>query len=202
MSMELILVRHATSTRARIGIWGRLFDASLEDGFEDQLAETRSALASIHEPHVFSSPLTRCRETAAFVCPQAEIQIVDEFRAYHSGFFEEKTETFIRRYCPNYLDLSYRERFVQPRFEEESVAAQADRVGRGLVAVLREDSRTSVVVAHFSTINIIAHIGSLNWDKDTYADGTYDLAEGAFIRIVVDPAAVATGLRYQAGQKA
>lgn len=195
MHMELILVRHATSARARLGIWGSLFDAPLEDGFEGQLAATRAALTSMNELKVFSSPLTRCRETTAFVCPHAEIQIVDEFRAYHSGIFEGKKEAFVREQCPGYMALSYRERFLRPRFKEESVAAQASRVGRGLLKVLRDGGRTSVVVAHYSTINVIAHIGSLNWNRDTYADGVYDLKEGAFMKIAIDPVAVITELK-------
>ncbi|TDB93196.1 histidine phosphatase family protein [Actinomadura sp. 7K534] len=201
MYMKLFLVRHAASTRARLGIWGSLFDAPLEDGFEDQLAETKSALASIQDPKVFSSPLSRCRETTAYIYPHADVRIVEEFRAYHSGIFEGKTEAFVREQCPHYMDLSYRERFLRPRFEEESVDAQAGRVGKGLVKVLREGSQTSMVVAHYSTINIIAHISSLNWNKGTYADGVYDLKEGAFINVTIDPVAVMTGLQYGTGEK-
>jgi broad specificity phosphatase PhoE len=198
--MELILVRHATSVRAKTGIWGSLFDAPLEDGFESQLADTRSALASVGEATVFSSPLLRCRQTADFVCPHREVILVNEFRAYHSGRFEGKPVDMVRADCPGYFDLSYRERFLAPQFGEESIVVQAHRVGRGLIDVLRAGPRTAIVVAHFSTINVIAHLCSLNWDTDTYADGTYGLDEGAFIRVTAHPGAVVTGMKFQTGQ--
>ncbi|MBF6171110.1 histidine phosphatase family protein [Nocardia blacklockiae] len=198
--MDLVLVRHARSVRAKTGIWGRLFDAPLDEGFEHQLSEARSALASLSEAAVFSSPLLRCRETADFVCPLAEIEVVDEFRAYHSGVFEDKPESFVHEHSPGYMELSYRERFLRPKFGEESVASQASRVRGGIRKVLQKGAPVSVIVAHYSTINIIAHVGSLNWDEDTYADGVYDLAEGAFIRMAIDPAAVAIGLQSKPGR--
>lgn len=193
-AMDLYLVRHATSTRASTDIWGRLVDAPLEQGFEAQLSSTRSALETIPEMIVFSSPLARCLQTAQFVCPGRRIHILDEFRAYQSGIFEEATEASIRERHPEYLSLSYRERFLQPRFGEESIAEQAKRVATGLPTVLRQGGKEPVVVAHYSTINIIAHISMLNWDQSEYANGVYDLEEGGFIRITIDPAAVEIGL--------
>ncbi|MER5486658.1 histidine phosphatase family protein [Streptomyces sp. NPDC002812] len=199
--MELVLVRHATSTRSRVGVWGRLYDAPLIEGFEEQLAETRAALKSLEETKVCSSPLARCLETAAFIFPQKAVRIVEEFRAYHSGFFEEKTEAFIREHNPEYMSLTYRDRFMRPHFDEESMEAQASRVKRGILRVLGEGDPISVIVAHYSTINIIAHISSLNWETETYADGTYDVAEGAFIRKMVDPVVVLAGIRDRIGRK-
>jgi hypothetical protein len=79
--------------------------------------------------------------------------------------------------------------------------AQASRVERGILKVLGEGAPISVIVAHYSTINIIAHIGSLNWETDTYADGTYDVVEGAFIRKTVDPVVVLAGIRDRIGRK-
>lgn len=198
--MELILVRHATSVRAKLGIWGSLFDAPLASGFESQLAATRSALASVREATVFSSPLLRCRQTADFVCRNREVIVVGEFRAYHSGRFEGKPVEAVRKVCPGYFDLSYRERFLVPRFGEESIAVQAHRIGSGLLDVFRAGPRTAIVVAHFSTINVIAQLCSLNWDTSTYADGAYDLDEGTFIRVTADPGAVAAGLKFQTGR--
>ncbi|MET9194574.1 histidine phosphatase family protein [Streptomyces olivaceus] len=199
--MELVLVRHATSMRSRVGIWGRLYDAPLIEGFEEQLAETRAALECLEEPKVSSSPLSRCLETAAFIFPQKAVHVVEEFRAYHSGFFEEKTESFIREHNPEYVSLSYRDRFLRPHFDEESMEAQASRVERGILRVLGAGDPILVIVAHYSTINIIAHITSLNWETDTYADGIYDVAEGAFIRKTVDPLIVLTNIRDRIGRK-
>ncbi|WP_189774722.1 histidine phosphatase family protein [Streptomyces tauricus] len=199
--MELVLIRHGTSTRSRVGIWGRLYDAPLAEGFEEQLAETRAALESLEQPKVCSSPLLRCLETASFIFPQKAVRIIEEFRAYHSGLFEEKTEDFIREHNPEYVSLSYRDRFLRPNFDEESMEAQTSRVKRGILRVFGDGDPILAIVGHYSTINIIAHISSLNWETDTYADGVYDVAEGAFIRKTVDPVTVLAGIRDRIGRK-
>lgn len=192
--MNLYLVRHATSTRAAMGVWGRLVDAPLQAGFETQLLDARSELATVPNKRVFASPLSRCLETARFVSPNQSVHVVPEFRAYHSGVFENETETFIGERNPEYLSLSYAERFQEPQFGEESIAAQTERVATGLAQVSRTKAETLVIVAHYSTINIIAHLCSLNWDQSEYANGVYDLEEGGFIRLAVDAAAVDVGL--------
>jgi len=199
MGKRLYLVRHATSRRARIGVWGRLVDAPLEDGFAAQLSRTRADLASVPDPAVFSSPLRRCRETARLLIPDRPVHVVDEFRAYHSGVFEGETVAFVAQHHPEYLGRSYRQRFLRPEFGEESIADQTVRVARGLLDVLEADAEASVVVAHYSTINIVAHVSALNWDRDTYADGVYDVADGEYIVVSIDPAAIRAGLRDKFG---
>lgn len=189
-SMELFLIRHAASTRAKEGIWGRLYDAPLDRGFEAQLAPTRLALRDIRPFRVLSSPLLRCLETAAFLFPGSPIETVDEFRAYHSGDLENKTEQFVRDQHPEYIRLTYGERFLRPKFQEESVKAQARRVARGLLKVLHGDQPRTAVVGHFSSLNIIAHMAARNWEQETYADGTYDISLGGYVRIAVNPVAV------------
>lgn len=195
-SMDLVLVRHATSTRAAMGIWGRRFDAPLAPGFEAQLAETVSALRAIGDPMIFSSPLLRCRQTAAYIFPDREILAIDEFIAYHSGDLEQMTEESVRQRYPAYPGLTFRDRFLEPAFGEESIAAQVQRVAHGLLRVLDGYIGTKVIVAHYSSINIIAHIAARNFDTRTYADGTYDLRDGAHLRLTVNPSAITGDLEW------
>ncbi|WP_280392791.1 histidine phosphatase family protein [Nocardia brasiliensis] len=202
-STPLILVRHASSVRAKIGIWGRRFDAPLAVGFEHQLTESRSKLGSLHNPIIFSSPMKRCIQTANYLFPNRFIHVVDGLKAYHSGILEDVTEEYLREHHPNYMSSSFRDRFLRPSYGEESMADQAIRVAGGLLLVLKEqrtlgnctDVGASVIFAHYSTINIIAHIVSRNFSTDTYADGVYDLQEGAFIRFEMDPATAASDIR-------
>lgn len=198
-SVELILVRHAASTRAEDGVWGRLYDAPLAEGFEFQLAETKSYLQAAENLRIVSSPLRRCRETAAFVFPQGNVEIVDEFRAYHSGALEDATEQLIQKQYPEYFKLSYRERFLQPKFNEESIEEQAHRVARGLLKMLDDggdgSGRRTAIFTHFSVLNIIAHIVSQNWNLKTYADGTFNVDLGSFMLIPIDAMAVTRDVR-------
>lgn len=200
-SMEVFLVRHAASTRAKEGLWGRLYDAPLDEGFESQLAQTRGALRLRHSLRIVSSPLLRCRESAGFLFPGRRIEIVDEFRAYDSGVLENETEQFVRDHHPGYLQLSYGERFLRPEFEEESLEAQACRVARGLLKVLNGSHQSTAIVGHFSSLNIIAHIASHNWDLETHGNGTYDISLGGYMRIVINPAAVISDVRDHLSQQ-
>ena len=175
-TMELVLVRHGTSTRAQEGIWGRLYDAPLADGFESQLMRSRLELQDAASSTIVSSPLTRCTQTAAFIFPDAPVAPISAFRAFHSGIFEHATESYIRERHPQYLELTYRERFLNPRYGEESIHAQVRRVAGGLFDVLDTDDEQLVI---------------------THANGAYDIALGSYFRLLIDPDAVREDIARQ-----
>lgn len=184
--MDLYLVRHATSTRRRADVWGRLVDLPLDAGYPEELAATKTILSGVAEKRVFSSPLLRCTSSAEFICPGEPIEIVDELRAYHSGEFEHRSISFVEVRHPAYAALPFRDRFLAPQHGEESVREQARRVEQGLFRVLGSGTPTAVVVCHYSTINIIAHLAACNWDRDSYADGDYDVTEGGLLHLRVN----------------
>ncbi|GAA4056603.1 hypothetical protein GCM10023065_01610 [Microbacterium laevaniformans] len=196
-TMELVLVRHGTSTRAQEGVWGRLYDAPLADGFESQLMRSRLELQDAASSTIVSSPLTRCMQTAAFIFPDSPVAPISAFRAFHSGIFEDATESYIRERHPEYLELTYRQRFLNPRYGEESIHAQVRRVAGGLFDVLDTDDEQLVIVSHYSSMNIIANIGVRNWRVDTHADGAYDIALGSYFRLLIDPGAVREDIARQ-----
>lgn len=184
--MVLYLVRHAKSLRSKIGIWGRRFDADLDPDFLDELDATREALSRLRIDAAYSSPLSRCLQTAALTLgPQTPVEVVPEFIAYHSGDFEDKHEAEIRSSHPSYLTKSYRDRFLKPNFNEESIADQTTRVKRGLSDILLSGHSLVVIVAHYSVINVIANVASGNLDVDSYADGRFEIAEGGYITVPV-----------------
>ncbi|MFF0468143.1 histidine phosphatase family protein [Micromonospora zamorensis] len=189
-SMELVLVRHASSTRADDGVWGRLYDAPLASGYEAELAETKAALQAMELRRIISSPLLRCRETTKYLFPRESIEFIEEFRAYHSGVFENSTLQFLQQNHSEYLARSYRERFLRPKFSEESLDAQVGRVAAGIFRVLGGECQTMAIVTHYSVLNILANIAERNWDVEAYADGIYDVRVGCHIRLAVDPATV------------
>ena len=185
--MDLFLVRHASSTREAIGTWGRRFDAPLADGYQEQLREAKNALERLPRARIYSSPLSRCMQSAEYIWPDHKVHVVEAFQAYHSGFFEEKSEEFVKAHYPQYAAMTFRERFLEPQFGEESIRSQAIRVANGLYSILEHLSGTPAIVAHYSSINIIAHFASDNWDIDTHADGKYDLLDGAHISLRMNP---------------
>jgi len=182
--MDLYLVRHGKSMRSKIGIWGRRFDAELDPDKLAELDATRETLSQLTVDGAYSSPMLRCLQTGVLVLdPQTPLVVVPDFIAYHSGDFEDQHETDIQRSHPTYLNKSYRERFLKPQFNEESIADQTARVKRGLDAILLSERSLVVIVAHYSVINVIANVASGNADIDSYADGRFDIAEGGCIKI-------------------
>lgn len=183
---SLILVRHASSTRAILGVWGRRVDVPLASGFEVQLSSTKSALGDISPRTVFTSPLIRCQQTAMYLFPRDPIKIVEDFKAYHSGILEDASEGFVRANLEKYYQLSFRDRFMQPKFGEESLLEQSQRVARGFLGILRESKGSTIIVAHYSSINILAHLANRNYATSTYGNGSFDLTEGGYIELSMD----------------
>lgn len=201
--MMLYLVRHGMSLRRRVGMWGRLVDVGLDSAGLGQLEEATLEISRVSDRTVFCSPLLRCIQTARIVCgPQEPIIIVPEFRAYHSGLLENKTETEVRNAHPAYVTASYKERFVSPRFGEESIEEQARRVRIGLMGVLDCETKNCVIVTHYSVINIIAGIVSNELDVKRYAEGLIDVPEGGVVRLSADRVGLDHALAPKAVQNA
>jgi broad specificity phosphatase PhoE len=112
---------------------------------------------------------------------------VQEFRAYHSGFFEDKKEEFIEMNYPEYLTKTFPEKFYNPIYGEESIAAQVERVKRGLLAVYSyEISGPIIICTHFSVINVIANLAVNNLDISTYGNGIFNIEIGELLRLNVE----------------
>jgi broad specificity phosphatase PhoE len=188
MVINLFLLRHGTSTRKQIGVWGRLFDAPLDRNRVADLDRSRTILSTLHAPSIFSSPLQRCTQTLEYIFQgSVYTNIIPELRAYYSGLFEEATEADMEAHHPRYLRMTYAERFTPPMFGEESIADQTIRVLRGLRKILPLlSSPNAIISTHYSVINIIANVLTENYDLTTYAHGLFDLPEGGIIALQVE----------------
>lgn len=183
--MYLHLLRHATSVRSQVGIWGRTYDAPLSSAHLGQLDATRDILALLDAPTIFSSPLLRCIQSLDYSLKSKwPVNVIPEFRAYHSGSLENLTEAYIATHYPNYLTLSYSARFTSPLFDEESLAEQTKRVKIGIRKMLPlVASPDAVICSHFSVINIIANIVVNNFDLTTYGEGRFAVPEGGLLTL-------------------
>ncbi len=186
--MKLYLIRHGTSTRKAQGMWGRNFDAPLSKDHLLELDQSREIILSLAALTTFSSPLLRCRQSLEYVMQSKwPIQIIEEFRAYHSGQFENKTESFVKENFPHYLDLSYAQKFNNPKFDEESIAQQTLRVRRGLLRMLDMPmGETVAICSHFSVIKIIYNLVARNFDVSSYGIGDLEVLEGGIIPLDID----------------
>jgi broad specificity phosphatase PhoE len=185
--MEIYLLRHAASLRRTLGVWGRLFDADLDSEYLFQLDNAKTTLSNLAGRTVFSSPLSRCLQSGRFIFgPDEPLIIVPELRAYHSGVLEDKHEEYVRTHYPLYIDKTFKERFTVPQFGEESMAAQALRVRKGLRRILEAGAENVVVITHYSAINIIAGLAAFDFDTSRYAEGKVDVVEGGLVKLTLD----------------
>lgn len=190
--MEIYLVRHAASVRKASGIWGRLFDAKLDPDCLYQLDKAKVTLSSLQPRAVFSSPLLRCVQSARIIFgPDEPISVVKELRAYHSGILEELDEASVARLHPTYIGRTFKDKFTNPQFGEESIDAQAQRVREGFRYILQTTPETTtVIVSHYSVMNIICGLAAFEFDPRGYADGKIDVVEGGLVTLTVDRAAL------------
>lgn len=192
---RIVLIRHAASTREAEGMWSRLYDAPIIAGAWGQIADTAFALRRVDIDRVISSPLLRCTQTAAMLFPHHHIDILPELRAYHSGVLDEKTTAAVARDHPEYVRLSFAARFLNPRFNEESMSAQTLRIVTGLAQVLDNDAQVIAVVTHFSCINVIAQVAAGDWNIAAHASGAYDVPYGGYLTLDVERDKVLAGIR-------
>lgn len=183
--MKLYLIRHAKSLRAKMGAFGRTVDVDIDQDFLSQCDEARSFLALRSFEAIATSPLARCRSTLKQIFgTDRRFTEISDFRAYHSGALEDKSEEFVIKMYPGYENLPYRDRFLRPKFGEESITEQAIRVRRGLNTLLEKCSGGDVCICtHYSVINIIGHLAAGNMHSETYGDGSFDVPEGGFIAL-------------------
>jgi broad specificity phosphatase PhoE len=184
-ALSLYLIRHARSARTKGGAFGRTIDFDIDYDFVHQCNTSRAMLSDLAFDLIASSPLRRCRSTLVQIFgPACNYVVIDELRAYHSGLLEHQTAASVREQHPDYPTLSFRDRFLNPRFGEESIFEQTVRVKTGLRSLLGKFSGERLCVCtHYSVINILANIAVGNFDHTSYGDGHFDVDEGQHIAV-------------------
>lgn len=155
--MKLLLIRHGETK----GNKERRYVGSTD---EELLEESRQRLVKLHlhttAEHIYTSPLRRCRETAALLFPGKEQIAVEELRECDFGEFE---------YC-NYAQLNGNpdyQRFIDTMGKSgfpggENMADFQKRCVRGFLGLaeirdyeVRTDEEQLVLVVHGGTIMAI-----------------------------------------------
>ncbi|MDR3313385.1 MAG: histidine phosphatase family protein [Oscillospiraceae bacterium] len=90
-SYYLTLLRHGLAEGESEGRYIGDTDAPLTREGKQQLCDLRGALQYPHADALFTSPLARCRETAALLYPDAKPIVLDGLREYYFGEYENKT---------------------------------------------------------------------------------------------------------------
>ncbi len=120
---------------------------------------------------VFSSPLSRARNTAGFLA-EAEPVLVDDLKELHMGEWEGLTTTEIEARWPDVLEEIYGKGVDLKRGTTgESWAELTTRFTSAIDTIEPASGEPTVVVAHGGAIR--AYISSLTATTDTYAESLY-----------------------------
>lgn len=94
--MRITLIRHGQTAGNRERRYIGITDETLCGEGRKAIAEAVRANAYPAADLVFSSPMRRCRETAEWIYPEAELRIIDDFRETDFGAFEGKNYSELR----------------------------------------------------------------------------------------------------------
>lgn len=135
-----------------------------EEGFRQA-----EAMARVLPPvtAVFSSPLTRCRQTAAVL--NMPVTVLDDLRELHAGVWDGLTFTQIRKdfselYAARGIDSAI------PIPGSEDVAAGAERFRRALITALESSSGDIAVIAHGGIVACFFRAAGLLPRKPDYTE--------------------------------
>ena len=166
-----VLVRHGeTEGESSIRYHGRT-DVRLSDLGRRQMHAVRHALTAISaasgDACVFTTPLSRARESAQIVAGHDRVVAIAEFREVDFGLFEGLTADEIRQRHPAEFERWTRDRF-SPGYAYpggEGRAAFNDRVARGVGRMFQLWSRSvsasggsALLVAHRGVIRAVARM--------------------------------------------
>jgi broad specificity phosphatase PhoE len=186
--MRLLMIRHSRSTRLSHDRFGRRFDASLDDTYSKDIDLTKKHLKenyNLKTTAVFSSNAIRCRQTLELCLPGASQILISEFEPYHSGFFESLRDSDVKAGWPEYYDLDFKRKFLNPRYGEESIYTQAQRILPGIGLMLSQSNGHDIVLCtHCSVMNVIGCFLLGNTDATSYANGTFEVCESQYVEMI------------------
>lgn len=100
---KIHFIRHGLTSANIDGRYIGTTDLPLSPEGIKGLKEIKTELNTLKADVVFTSPLTRCTETCDILFPNKTPIIIDEFKEYDFGDFENKTATELEN-DPRYLD--------------------------------------------------------------------------------------------------
>lgn len=184
---RIYLVRHGETEWNRVGRWQGVTDIPLSDVGRAQARALGETLAGHGIDRVYSSHLTRARETAEIVTATWElappIQIDPRLRERGYGSFEGLTREECAARFPGAWDLYLADRrVVPPDAEPQAEVVERASAALGTIAAGLRPGARSLVVSHGGTIRSFVHhavgivlpplgngaIVSLGWKDDRF----------------------------------
>ena len=155
---KIHLIRHAMTSESQEGKYIGHTDVPLSEAGVAQLECMKEEYIYPVADVVFSSPLSRCTDTARILYPEAQIVTIDELIEYNFGEFEGRTAEELHEKEELFDDWLRGERDVEPPFGESN-ADFAKRVCTAFAAiaegVMKAGTEDTVIVTHGGVIMTI-----------------------------------------------
>ena len=118
-SYTIHLIRNALTDENLEGRYIGHTDVAISEDGKAQLAAMKEELVYPPAEAVFTSPLKRCKETAAILYPDNKAIVIDGFIEYNFGEFENKTAAELEK-SPVFSRWLAGEKGVAPPFGESN----------------------------------------------------------------------------------
>lgn len=171
MTRRLILLRHGqTDYNATSRMQGQL-DTDLSEIGRQQAEESAKILADQHITHVFSSDLSRARDTAEAVARRIHVDVVTDprLRETHLGEWQSRTHKEIDTVFPGARALwRHDPEWSPPGGESRVEVARRARqfVNEQMIELKDWNNSTVLIVAHGGTINALtSNLLALSFDQ-------------------------------------
>jgi broad specificity phosphatase PhoE len=146
----LYLIRHACPA-----VVGVLLGQSNPPLSDQGRREAHRAFSGLEVRRVYSSPLRRALETAAFLCSPSDVTVLDELAEISLGAWDGKTWEEVQRTDPALANRKSEDWFGVTPPDGESWAAFTTRVMKALDRV-RTGPLPAAIVAHLAVNSVIA----------------------------------------------
>ncbi|ADO82301.1 alpha-ribazole phosphatase [Ilyobacter polytropus] len=152
---KVILVRHGESEMNRDGLFFGWLDPKLTEKGIKQAHNAKSVIQSFEYDEIYSSDLSRARETADIVNYQGlPVKLSQELREINFGIFEGLTYKEIKEKYPDEVKL-WREKWQEYDYENGENVTQLQRRAVEFLKSLDKEKKDIVVVTHWGVINCI-----------------------------------------------
>ncbi|WP_319371078.1 alpha-ribazole phosphatase [uncultured Ilyobacter sp.] len=152
---KVILVRHGESEMNRDGLFFGWLDPKLTAKGIEQAHKAKSIIESFEYDEIYSSDLSRARETADIVNYQGlPVNISQELRELNFGIFEGLTYGEIKEKYPNEVNL-WKDKWQEYNYENGENVTQLQKRVVEFLKNLDKEKKDIVVVTHWGVINCI-----------------------------------------------
>ena len=152
------LIRHGVTKDNIEGVYCGITDTPLCDDGKDQLRQMKEEYSYPDGQFLFTSPLTRCKETAEILYPELKPIVIDGLTEYNFGEFEGKTAEELHKKDKGFERWLKGEPGVRPPFGESNEDL-AKRVCSSFVkivdGVIKTGTEDLIIITHGGVISTI-----------------------------------------------